>query len=327
MSESIYVQSIGALRSFRLALFSFDQSARESLDAVSREISKAFSWLADRCDYWRGQVRLCQDKVREAESALSYCRNSGDGDTEPDCSHEERKLEEARARLRHIEGELATAERETQHLRDAVTQYDAFSHRLRHALEEEVPAAQARLVGLVGALDRYVFTPVPHAGVDGRVDDADVGIRLRRNWKHIKKHVGRPKRINPQVDRSWFKDEETLKRVTAHVISEKSATIREWAKDAKSGDTLVLEYHAPDKTQIGAGCYAGGSPMPLCDARVVVGRDAGDWHVDTVYPVHDLFGVWGEATRQLVNAAPNIVADQPGERLPLDQRGKPRDPR
>lgn len=327
MTESAYVRSIGALRSFRLAMSAFDQSASESLEAVNREINDTYSWLADRCDHWRGQAEWWQDQVRSAEDSLSYCRNSGDGETEPDCGYEERELEEAQGRLRQVNENLATAEREMRHLQDVVREYDVYCRRFKNALTEDLPAAQTQLVSIINALDRYVFTPVPLSSAAGQIDDTPLIEPLRKNWKHIKRHASRPKSANPAVEHSWFSSEGVLKRLTAHVISEKSATIGEWARDAKPGDSLVLEYHASDNTQIGTGVYGGGAPIPLYHARVVLQRDTDDWHVDTAYPVHDAFGVWGETRRQLVNAVPSDVSNHSDERLPIDNRGKPRRPR
>ena len=71
MAASANVQSIQALRDFRMALCRFVDAARSSLGEADADLQRQAGWLSeDRMKYWASELRRRTEQFQRAKLAL-----------------------------------------------------------------------------------------------------------------------------------------------------------------------------------------------------------------------------------------------------------------
>src|SRR5690348_6418592 len=95
------VQSIDALRAFRVALIKFAETGNIAMSAAESDVDRTLNWLQrDQTTFWSNQVRKRQDIVVRCEEAVRQKRifKNIDGTT-PSAVDEQKALAKAKRAL------------------------------------------------------------------------------------------------------------------------------------------------------------------------------------------------------------------------------------
>jgi hypothetical protein len=163
------VLAIHALDELKAGLARFGGEAHDALSAAEQKIQRTLDWLQERANHWRNEVRRREEMVRQAEAALARCMASGYYDRDghyhaPDCSAYENALLQARVRLREAEAELRNVQQWTQHVQQAVAEYQREAQRLAAMLGSDLAKASALLSNSADILRSYVAMSAPALG-------------------------------------------------------------------------------------------------------------------------------------------------------------------
>ncbi len=151
------VQSIDALKEFRLALWKFAELAGRALMDAEGEIQRTQIWLETEQDsYWRGQIQRRTELVTRARNALLEKKlyKSTDGGR-PSAVDEEKAFKLAVARLDEANQKMQSVRRFIRVLQREVLLYRGQVQPLSNALQQEIPTAAERLESLVASLEKY----------------------------------------------------------------------------------------------------------------------------------------------------------------------------
>ena len=137
MNGSAHVQSLDALREFRLALIKFREEGSQAMAAIELEIQRAMDWLThDRIKYWQHQIRLREDQVNEAKMALHRCklRTNPDG-TSPACDDEKKLLAKAKYLLEEAYEKLELTKKWIQVVTQEISEYRGPAQQMTQLIE------------------------------------------------------------------------------------------------------------------------------------------------------------------------------------------------
>lgn len=168
------VQSIDALKLFRIALIKFGDVANVALGDAEGEINRTVMWLGhEQQQYWQQQIRKRQELVARAKEAVrqkklfkdSAGRTQSAVDEEKQLAKVQRKLEEAEQKLIATKRHYGIIQKESHG-------YKGSTQRLMTAVTSDIPNAAAQLNNMIIALEGYVNLvgpaveemPVPGAG-------------------------------------------------------------------------------------------------------------------------------------------------------------------
>lgn len=163
MPQTANVQSIEALKAFRISLCKFAEAARNSLGEADADLQRHASWLSeDRMRHWRAELVRRTEKARQAKMALLEKRlrtNAAGG--RQSCIDEEKALARAMAQLEEAERKAANTKRWIRQLDEEIFKYKGLIQSLNHALDVDFVKILAMLDGMLDALDRYVSENLP----------------------------------------------------------------------------------------------------------------------------------------------------------------------
>jgi hypothetical protein len=160
--SSANVRSVQALEDLKVALSHFADEASQSLRAAELDIRRTFEFLETRQRHWEGELRRRVEALRGAEAALSFCRAQAARDPEtgqvyvPDCSRQERAVQEMRSLVAAARRELETVQASAQRVREAATEYSREAQRLAALMNGELPKAGATLERKIASLHAYL---------------------------------------------------------------------------------------------------------------------------------------------------------------------------
>jgi len=164
------VRAISTLEDLRGALGEFAAKVQPTLQSIEREIKNTVSWLQQRRDYWRAEVRRCQVAVEAASRDLHACMSkpqcSRDRDGTvtcypPDCSAEQANLSAAMQALAQAQAELNHVEQWLQKVQTAADNYYRQARRLHLIINTNIPKAQSLLNRKVKDLKAYTNLSLP----------------------------------------------------------------------------------------------------------------------------------------------------------------------
>src|SRR5262249_52896272 len=92
MNPGAGVTSLDVLNDWYSALAVYREEAQNALTSLALSLQHAAAWLHEQEDFWRRQIRVCEEEVTEAKAALAnrkYVDFSGDT---PDCTVQEDDL-------------------------------------------------------------------------------------------------------------------------------------------------------------------------------------------------------------------------------------------
>ena len=166
MSESANVQSIQVLDELRTAVAYFRVDAEEILQAAAQEIHRTLKWLDERKRFWLSEVRNCDEAVKVAQRTLARCEASGTTDKEtgrtipPNCSDEQRRLLQARLKLRESEDQLRTVQSWINLIQTASDEYQTKARQMGTWLSSDSAKAAAHLSRSADKLRAYATVAI-----------------------------------------------------------------------------------------------------------------------------------------------------------------------
>jgi len=163
MSQSANVESIQALRDFRLAMLKFIEAARVSLNEADADLRRHGHWLSeDRRQHWASEQQRRHEKFQRAKLALLEKRlqKTGTGG-QPSIVDEEKAMKAAHRAFEEAQQKAEHTKRWTRRLEEQVLQHKGALQGLHLALDNEAVTAIALLERMIEALERYLATAPP----------------------------------------------------------------------------------------------------------------------------------------------------------------------
>ena len=163
MSTGAHVDSIDALKSFRVALIKFAEEANVALATAESELQRTIGWLErDQLSFWQMQIRKRQELLGRAQEALRMKKLFPDASGRfPTPIEEEKAVRRAKAILEEAEQKLANTKRWGRTLQREAMNYKGGVARLSTWVGSEVPVAISRLDRMVSNLEAYVALRAP----------------------------------------------------------------------------------------------------------------------------------------------------------------------
>ncbi|QDV37489.1 hypothetical protein [Tautonia plasticadhaerens] len=162
MAEQARVQSIEALTRFRSALVEFADGAKHALGGIDIELRRVREWLEhDQPRYWKSQVRLWDQRMNEARSALHRKNLQRTEGYVPDVTQEKEALRLCKHRIEEAERKLASIRRWVPRFQHALSEYQGRTRSLSDAASIDVERMIAMLDRMITALESYVSTAPP----------------------------------------------------------------------------------------------------------------------------------------------------------------------
>lgn len=157
MRDFARVDSIDALKDFRVSLCKFADVIKVGLDEASSEIDRTVIWLKqDQHSHWQSQIRKCQELLTRAKIEL----NRKQQQKTPlggrySCVDEKKALAAAQRRYDEAEQKLANVRRWIRQLDHENFAYKGVAQGLLLAVDADVPRALAQLDNMIASLEAY----------------------------------------------------------------------------------------------------------------------------------------------------------------------------
>jgi len=157
MTESAHVESVEAIKAFRIALIKFAEEAQSALVSAESDLTRTQQWLdTQQTPYWQAQivkrhaaVVYCKDKIREKRlfknSAGMY----------PSTHEEEKALKLAIRRFDEAEQKLADTRKYSGRLHREILLYKGQVQRFGTIADVDLPMASAWLNRVIDKLEGY----------------------------------------------------------------------------------------------------------------------------------------------------------------------------
>jgi hypothetical protein len=165
MALGANVQSIEALKAFRVALCKFVEAARSALGEADADLQRHGFWLSDdRRRHWQSEIRKRDEKHRQAKMALleKKLQASAMGGR-LSCVDEEKAVALAQRRLEEAHLRSANTIRWIRRLEEQVFEYKGLLQAMNHALDVDVANGLAWLDRMTESLEAYVALAPPTA--------------------------------------------------------------------------------------------------------------------------------------------------------------------
>jgi hypothetical protein len=158
MSQSARVDSVDALKLFKVALLKFADAGDAALTDAESELSRTLQWLEnEQRTHWGDQVRKRMEAVARAQEAVrqkKYFKDAS-GHT-PSAIEEEKALAIAQRRLEEARQKMENCHKYARRLPKEIQVYKAGVQSLATALQTDVPSAAAHLESLIIKLEAYL---------------------------------------------------------------------------------------------------------------------------------------------------------------------------
>jgi hypothetical protein len=162
MSRQTNVQSIDALRRFRLVLQQYSTAVQAALDSLQLGSQRTVDWLQqDRMTYWPAEVRRATDALNEARDLLQMKQLTVDGSDPPAATEERKNVHRAQQRLHLTEHKLQRTRQLSVQVGHHAEEYRGTLGKLAQLIECDIPLAVAALDRMIDALEKYAAQPVP----------------------------------------------------------------------------------------------------------------------------------------------------------------------
>lgn len=167
MSEAARVESIDALKQFRIALFKFVDAANSSLNDAEAEMRQMLNWLEnEQYTHWQGQIKkraFVVERCREAVRVKKIFKDSA-GRT-PAAIDEEKALRLATMQLEEAETKFANTKKYARVLLKEIETYKGTVQRCVTTIQADMPAAAASLDRAIASLEGYVSLQAPEGSM------------------------------------------------------------------------------------------------------------------------------------------------------------------
>jgi len=162
MSSPAQVHSVDAIESFRSQLAKYEQQVQLALESLTSEVGRATLWLnQDRPSYWKKQTKLAEDAVHQGKMNLERCLMFPAAGERPACREERAALKQAQVRLEYCREKTERVRYWSRQMEHEKLEFTGRIGQLKRLLENELPAARARLQQIVRRLDAYQIERTP----------------------------------------------------------------------------------------------------------------------------------------------------------------------
>jgi hypothetical protein len=163
MANAARVESLDALRAFRIAMCKFQEAANLALADAEGEVQRALVWLeTEQQSYWQGQIRKRTELVVRAKEAVrmkkAFKNSVGSRDSAVD---EEKALAQAMRRLEEAEHKLVATRNWSKKLAREISLYTGAVQRFATTVQSDIPLAVTQLDRMVAALEAYLALSAP----------------------------------------------------------------------------------------------------------------------------------------------------------------------
>lgn len=170
MADNARVDSIDALKHFRIQLIKFAEVCSTALTDAEGEMHRVMGWLErDQANYWQAQLRKRAEYVEKCKEAVRMKKLFKGPDGRPASSvDEEKALATAIKRFQEGEQKAKAVAAYSRKLPREILMYKGQVQRFSSALQSDVPFAAAQLGQMIIALESYVSMQASAgAGPDG----------------------------------------------------------------------------------------------------------------------------------------------------------------
>jgi hypothetical protein len=161
LADYAHIESVDALKKFRVALIKFAEGISVALDEAEAEIQRTDMWLKqEQPAYWKHQVAVRTELCARAKSALKRKQLQTTGmNNRPSCVDELKELARAERALEEARQKQAEVRRWTRLFEQEGFSYTATAQRLRTASQTGLPRALAQLDAMIEAIEAYGASP------------------------------------------------------------------------------------------------------------------------------------------------------------------------
>lgn len=177
MSTAARVESIDALKIFRVHMTKFQEAANAALADADSEMSRTQTWLeGDRENFWAMQIRKRGELVQRAEEQLRGKRlfKDASGST-PSAIEEQKAVAAAKKNLAEAEMKLNNVRKWNRKLQREIILYKGAVARFGNSLSSLVPGGIANLAGTIELLEKYLQMSPEAAGAAGGIGIESAG--------------------------------------------------------------------------------------------------------------------------------------------------------
>jgi hypothetical protein len=178
MAVGARVDSIDAIKDFRMYLVKFQESASLSMGDADSDVARMERWLDGEAQtHWSGQIRKRQEILAKAEEALREKKLYKDatGST-PSAVEELKAVQIARKNLEDALKKMQSVKQWQKRLQKEINLYRGGVGRFVVTVSSGVPAAIAALAGYIGQLEKYTGIEMGAAAGQPTEAGAAVGV-------------------------------------------------------------------------------------------------------------------------------------------------------
>lgn len=156
--ESARVESIDALKYFRIAMIKFIESVNSSVSDSEAEMRQMINWLEnEQYTHWQAQIRKRTELVSRCKDAVRGKKIFKDSTgREPSAVDEEKALRIAVMQLEEAEQKFANTKRYAKLLIKELEAYRGAAQRFATTVQVDLPQGVAMLDQFIIALESYV---------------------------------------------------------------------------------------------------------------------------------------------------------------------------
>lgn len=184
MSESsVKVDSIDAIKAFKIALIKFAETGMIALAAAEGEVHRTLLWLQlEQPAHWASQLRKRQeDLVRANETFRAKAMFKDASGRTPDTTQEQKAVQLCKRRIEEAEQKIAAVKKYRMKLEKEFQNYKGGVQRFSAAVQSDIPRATERLERVFEQLDSYVALAAPDTVTTSAAmsvsSDSTIGLR------------------------------------------------------------------------------------------------------------------------------------------------------
>ena len=150
------VQSLAAMREFRVKMVEFIDAANDVLASLQQQIYSFLDWVEhDRPNFWKQYMLRSFDYIAEARVVLEQCLMRQVGDHRPTCYEEKLALQAAKRRLEMAQEKVEAVKRWANVVRHEIDEHEGRRGGLQRFVETDFARSLATLGRMIAAIEMY----------------------------------------------------------------------------------------------------------------------------------------------------------------------------
>src|SRR3954471_13406662 len=152
------VESLDALKTFRVALVKFAEAVAVAIGDAESEMQRTLTWLElEQNTYWQSQIRKRQEALAKALDALRQKTIFKDATGRVQSAVDEQKIVNlCRRRLEVANQKLAAVKSYSRRLQKEIETYRGTTQRLSTTIQSDIPVYAAKIDRMASTLHAYV---------------------------------------------------------------------------------------------------------------------------------------------------------------------------